>query len=175
MSTTPTLKQRQLALAAKFYELASQHDIEELRDIRALLRSSNDPSGLRIGVDLLIRLHGAERELSREIPMVPAASRVVPRFMLNREGHDVLKAEKLRPLLENPDLFPKVHDVAKIFPPEFRPRPKESRKRFTDRAIQFVGNMDRADSNRFRSLLLQELDKRPSSFISQWKNLIREL
>ena len=199
-----TPRQKHLYLVAKLYELAAEFSDEELRAIKLnLTRAGEDPGILR-AVDALIRLHGAvEKTLPLDLPspiierkhygaslrLTPETESFVrieyPRIDSPVElptsgqsignSRDMLTARSLGELFENREIFPKVKDISDVVPGGFEPQHKESRSRYVKRVSKFVAGLDRIRKSAFKAALSKRLEKQSGGFISQWKNLIREL
>jgi hypothetical protein len=180
-----SLRQKYLSLVARLYELAAEFTDSELKAIHENLVARDD-RGIAKAIDALMMLHGVVETAKN----VPSAERAGPRLPSlppmssstrlvssppKTSRKDSLSGESLEKLLNDRDIFPRTQDVVKVVPGNLQLQSKEGRGRYIKRVIRHVASLDESSRNKFRKVLSDELAKRPHNFVSQWKNLIKEL
>lgn len=172
-----TPRQKHLYLVARLYELAAEFSDEELRAVSSALKSSDEDSAIRQAVDALVRLHGVVENDARRLAQAEELQENDVEFVQMqlpyRRGS--LSARYLTELFENRDIFPRVQDIAELVPGSLDPAPKEGRHRYIRRVAKFVASLDETEKIAFKAALSKKLERQSGGFISQWKNLIREL
>lgn len=169
-----SLRQKYLSLVARLYELAAEFTDSELKAIHETL-VAKDERGVAKAVDALMLLHGVS-ETVKNVPVSESAgSRAHSASSAKISRKDSLSSESLEKLLNDRDIFPRTQDVANVVPGNLQLQHKEGRDRYIKRVIRYVASLDDSSRNQFRKVLSDELAKRPHNFVSQWKNLIKEL
>jgi hypothetical protein len=171
MRTTST-RQKQLYLVAKFYDLAAEFSLDELKIIRDDLSASNEQLAIRRAVDALIRLHGVGHE--SHLQQMSSGSKNQEIDKKEQEKAASVNVRYLEEIFNNKSIFPLLHDVAAVVP-GLSPVHKESRSRYIKRIIHHVSSMGISEKKKFMDGLAVVLNKQPSNFISQWKVLIKDL
>lgn len=168
-----SLRQKYLSLVARLYELAAEFSDSELRSIHDNF-VKKDEHGIEKAISALISLHGGTPHGAAARNYKIAHEHVIPTN--SRAPHaDILNEKSLGELLGDKDLFPNLNDIARIVPRGLPLQNKEGRGRYIGRVIRHITTLSESEREIFRTALSLELEKRPTNFVSRWKNLIREL
>jgi hypothetical protein len=175
--TTGTPRQRYLYLVARLYDLAAEFTDSELDLMRKALRADDAKIGAR-AIDLLKGLHGAASGRSPEsAPRTDSheidGPSLLPEVASSRKG--VWNDRALASLLQDKTLFPSVRDISSFLPDPVSAKPKEARDRYVQRVMKYVMTLSEADKREFRDRLTTFISRKPTGFVSQWKNLIKAL
>ncbi|MGD7297822.1 hypothetical protein ACQCQP_22965 [Ralstonia pseudosolanacearum] len=172
-----TPRQKYLYLLARLYELAAEFTDSDLKVIKDTFVSRDEP-GVSMAIEAFMLLHGvqATQQTTGRSTKKRAddAERNAPPASVE-EQEEAFSDRALFDLLGDESLFPRVQDIARMIPGDLPPQPKEGRSRYIRRAVRHVASLDASSIAKFRQNLTSELAKKPHNFISQWKNLIREL
>jgi hypothetical protein len=174
INSTP--RQKYLYLVARLYELAAEFTDSDLTIISENFVGRDEP-GISKAIDALMLLHGvqASQQAADQRRNRTGESRRTAVVSTPKPTRDVLSDRALFDLFGDQTAFPRVQDIARVIPGRLHPQPKEGRSRFIRRAIKHIETLDAETTAEFRENLALELEKKPHNFISQWKNLIREL
>ena len=165
------LRQRHLYLVAKLYELAAEFTDEELQRILDERFKPSDETGLRNAIHALIELHA--------VPLQERLNAVTDTSIEKNKGQrtvGVSTFSSLQQIFGDRAAFPSLEDIAKVLPLVIEPRPKEARERYISRIIRKIESLPEGDQKFFQAMLSQQLNKKsPTTFISKWTKLIKEL
>ncbi|WP_368865439.1 hypothetical protein [Stenotrophomonas maltophilia] len=178
-----TTRQRYLSLVSRLYDLASEFADEELKE---MIRewAANDRHGVRDAIEALVRLHAdfppvAAKSESYSISHPRREGRAGPSLVLSADGpvSTARSSASIEEILSDKLLFPKLMDIAALLPDEIDPPFKEARDRYVRRVVRSLENVSAVDKAQFLKRVRQRIETNgdDGSFISSWKNLIRDL
>lgn len=171
-------RQRYLSLVSRLYDLASEFADDELRGM--IREWASDRNGVRDAIEALVRLHS-------EFPASPKESTIDSHLanVVNDKDKKHVKdadlsfqfAASVDEVLSNKDLFPTLLDISELLPVEIKPKFKEARSRYITRVIRYLNSRPDRERNLFMKNIRMKLQTLgdDGSFISNWKNLIRDL
>lgn len=169
-----TPRQKYLYLAARLYELAAEFTDADLRTIADSFVRKDEP-GIAKAIEALMLLHGVAPESPQRVVHEPKSNSKTLYSWNKKISQEPWSGQALEDLLRDETLFPRVYDIARLIPGELAPQQKEGRSRYIRRAVKYVANLDETQKIKFGENLALELKRKPHSFLSQWKNLIKEL
>jgi len=175
-----TTRQRYLSLVSRLYDLASEFADDELKE---MIRewAANDRNGVRDAIEALVRLHAdfpPSVEQSYSISHSKREGRNGPSLVIAEERPVAYQSNaSIEEILSDKLLFPKLMDIAILLPDAIDPPFKEGRERYVRRVLKYLETVSEREKSDFLRRVRKKIETSgdDGSFISNWKNLIRDL